>query len=834
MDFREIRAYAEGCFRDAPPPCSSRCPFGLDVRGLIAKVRRGAYESALRAYREAVIFPGVVARSCPAYCGESCVRARRDRAVNVRLIEAGLVERGRVSGASRYAIPLKNKKVAVVGAGFSGLAFASRMAAKGYAVTVMEEKDRAGGSLRGVLPDGVLDAAIDDAFFGLAYELVTGARVADVRAGAAESGGEASVINVTIERAKGAAFYDAVYVATGEGGEDFGLRCGHDARLLSTRVPGVFLGGGATGSDPVRAIENGLRAAASAEEYLMTGRNEGYGAAFEERAVNEKFYEIEYDFDAGLPDYEGRAAGLRRGAEKTLPTGGAPDDPYAAEARRCPMCNCSLCIDACELIKSYGANPKRIASDLGLTVLPIKDKIKRVGSRMLNSCNLCGICDAVCPAGVETCRAMYESRRIMGETGHIPPVFHDFWTEDLRFTLSDEAYAVIGPGEGKADLLFFPGCQLAASSPDAVRGAFDYLRAARPNAALMLSCCGVPAEWAREDELLETAVTRYREVWEKFGKPLTLFACSTCRSAFARTVPEAGGMLVYEWLLANGGGLAAAGAPVRGSVHVFDPCASKDDATGRAAVRRLAELAGMSVENPESEPGGPGGIACCGFGGHIYPANPGLAEKIARGRAFASESPYLAYCANCRDLFLYAGKECRHILDVYFGSGAVPDLPSLTQRRDNRRELKASYAADCEKPASLVIARSEATKQSIEMSAAVDCFASLAMTEKRSLHRESYEPDASPPQPGDGESLSVDIAGELEKKMDRLLLLRSDIEEAIRRCEKSGKKLVDPASGRFTGFYRSRAVTVWVEYEMTAPSRAILRNTYTHRMEIVE
>jgi hypothetical protein len=245
-------------------------------------------------------------------------------------------------------------------------------------------------------------------------------------------------------------------------------------------------------------------------------------------------------------------------------------------------------------------------------------------------------------------------------------------------------------------------------------------------------------------------------------------------------------MLVYEWLLANGDDLAASGAPGGGSVHVFDPCASKDDAAGRAAVRRLAELAGMNVENHKS---GPGDVNCCGFGGHIYPANPGLTEKIVKGRVSVSELPYITYCSNCRDLFLYAGKECRHILDVYFGSGAVPDLPSLTRRRDNRRALKASYAAATAAP-------------------------------------------SRPPE--DGEVLSVDIADGLERKMDRLLLLRADVEEAIRCCERSGKKLIDPASGRFTGFHRNRAVTVWVEYEMKAPSRAILHNTYTHRMEIVE
>jgi Fe-S oxidoreductase len=727
------------------------------VRGLISKVRRGRFDSAFRAYRDAVVFPGVVSGSCPAYCEDACVRSRHDGAVDLRLIESGVASRGRPESGRRYAIPAKDGRVAVVGAGFGGLAFAYRMASKGYEVTIFEREARAGGRLREMLSDEIVDADIDAAFSGLKYELVTGVCVDDLE---------------DIARGR-----DAVYVSTGPGGEDFGLSGGHDARLLTTGVRGVFLGGGVRGSDPMHAIEDGLRAAASAEEYMKTGRSEGYGAAFEERVVNEKYYDIEYGFDADAADVQ---------------DGDAQDgDACVREALRCPMCNCSLCMDACELIQSYGTNPKRIANDLSLTVLPVEDKIKRVASRMLNSCNLCGVCDAVCPAGVETCRAMYESRRIMGETGHIPPAFHDFWIEDLRFTMSDAAHAVIGPeGGGSADILFFPGCQLAASSPDVVRGAFEHIRSVNPRSALMLSCCGVPAEWAEEAELLESVIAKYREAWRELGEPLTLFACSSCRDSFARRVPEAKGTSLYEWLLANGDGLAANGARGGGSAYVFDPCAAIGDEALRLAVRSLAGLAGVEVENGGAESAD---AACCGFGGHIYPANPGLTERIVRERVSRSASPYITYCANCRDLFLYTGKDCRHILDIYFGAGGAPALPSLTQRRENRRALKASY---------LPCASRGGEPHDQEGAAAPDGF-------------------------------SVEIPDGLEEKMDRMLLLRSDAAAAILHCEESGDKFVDGENGRFVGLHRNRTVTVWVEYEMASPARAVLYNIYAHRMEIL-
>ncbi|MDR0842135.1 MAG: hypothetical protein LBP68_01795, partial [Acidobacteriota bacterium] len=75
MNFQEIASYASGCLRDIPPPCSCACPFGLDVRDLVPKVRKGRYGSIWRTYRDAVLFPSIVSTLCPAPCRKACVRA---------------------------------------------------------------------------------------------------------------------------------------------------------------------------------------------------------------------------------------------------------------------------------------------------------------------------------------------------------------------------------------------------------------------------------------------------------------------------------------------------------------------------------------------------------------------------------------------------------------------------------------------------------------------------------------------------------------------------------------------------------------------------------------
>ncbi|MDR1815520.1 MAG: 4Fe-4S dicluster domain-containing protein, partial [Clostridiales Family XIII bacterium] len=379
-----------------------------------------------------------------------------------------------------------------------------------------------------------------------------------------------------------------------------------------------------------------------------------------------------------------------------------------AEAGRCTLCTCSACIDACVLIRYFRQNPKRIAADLGVTVLPVASKIKHVASRMIHSCNLCGLCTAVCPVGVDTCAAMAESRRIMKEGGNLPAAYHDFWMEDMAFSMSDEAYAVVRPEAadgakaGAASLLFFPGCQLAASLPGAVSAAYAHILGRAPDAAMLLACCGVPADWACEEEALADVTAKLRADWEALGRPEVLFACTTCKKTFEKTLPEVRGQMLYEWLADSGRQDAAptshcetvipvgaacsrppnrdvgAGLAPPAGAAVFDPCAS--DAATQAAVRKLLGLAGQPLPDAPS---------CCGFGGHIYPANPGLLGEILRerkaavdgalpseagtdaasagGTALSADAPcVVTYCANCRDLFLSEGMDARHVLEVLF------------------------------------------------------------------------------------------------------------------------------------------------------------------------
>ena len=62
-------------------------------------------------------------------------------------LERAAVKYARSLDPINFNVPVKDKKIAVIGAGISGLACAFKLAAKKYQVTVFEKTDRIGGKL---------------------------------------------------------------------------------------------------------------------------------------------------------------------------------------------------------------------------------------------------------------------------------------------------------------------------------------------------------------------------------------------------------------------------------------------------------------------------------------------------------------------------------------------------------------------------------------------------------------------------------------------------------------------------------------------------------------
>lgn len=148
-----------------PVPCKAGCPAHVDIPGYIALTRVGRYADAVRLIREDNPFPAACALVCEHPCEHRCRRNMVDDAVNIRGIKRMAVDNaGDVPVPA--SLPSTGRKVAVVGAGPSGLTAAYYLQLMGHQVTVYEQRARLGGMMRyGIpryrLPDSYLDGDIN-------------------------------------------------------------------------------------------------------------------------------------------------------------------------------------------------------------------------------------------------------------------------------------------------------------------------------------------------------------------------------------------------------------------------------------------------------------------------------------------------------------------------------------------------------------------------------------------------------------------------------------------------------------------------------------------------
>jgi 2-oxoacid:acceptor oxidoreductase delta subunit (pyruvate/2-ketoisovalerate family) len=157
--------YIRPRYRDGVAPCNARCPTGVDVEGYMNLLRQGRIDEAVDLLLRENPMPAVTGRVCHHPCEAACNRAHFDEAVAVHLVERALGDRALAAPPPDPRLT-RHERVAVVGSGPAGLACAWHLTRLGYATTVFEEAQEAGGMLRlGIpsyrLPRAVLDRQIE-------------------------------------------------------------------------------------------------------------------------------------------------------------------------------------------------------------------------------------------------------------------------------------------------------------------------------------------------------------------------------------------------------------------------------------------------------------------------------------------------------------------------------------------------------------------------------------------------------------------------------------------------------------------------------------------------
>lgn len=180
--YRKVRLEQILCDHNADcvAPCQETCPARIDIQGYLAHVVDGNFEAALRVIKDRNPFPSVCGRVCPHPCEDQCRRNLVDEPVAINHVKRFVADwdAARETPWIPRAGRPTGKRVAVVGAGPSGLSAASYLALAGHAVTVFEKQPEAGGMMRyGIpeyrLPKATLDAEIRT-ITALGVQVVTG------------------------------------------------------------------------------------------------------------------------------------------------------------------------------------------------------------------------------------------------------------------------------------------------------------------------------------------------------------------------------------------------------------------------------------------------------------------------------------------------------------------------------------------------------------------------------------------------------------------------------------------------------------------------------------
>ena len=130
---------ATRCLNCKNKPCVGGCPVNVPIPEFIEKVAAGDFEGAYEVITSENALPAICGRVCPQenQCEGKCIRGIKGEPVGIGRLERFVADWHREHNATPPEKPAPNgHKVAVIGAGPSGLTVAGDLAKMGYAVTI--------------------------------------------------------------------------------------------------------------------------------------------------------------------------------------------------------------------------------------------------------------------------------------------------------------------------------------------------------------------------------------------------------------------------------------------------------------------------------------------------------------------------------------------------------------------------------------------------------------------------------------------------------------------------------------------------------------------------
>ena len=147
---------AQRCLHCTVPQCKKGCPIENDIPDWIHELKKGNMGNAISIIRSKSNLPAVCGRVCghEKQCEGSCVLAKKGEAVNIGKLERFVADFDSDNELTHEDIVEKTRgKIAVIGAGPSGITVAGDLSRMGFAVEMFEMEAQCGGVLRYGIPE---------------------------------------------------------------------------------------------------------------------------------------------------------------------------------------------------------------------------------------------------------------------------------------------------------------------------------------------------------------------------------------------------------------------------------------------------------------------------------------------------------------------------------------------------------------------------------------------------------------------------------------------------------------------------------------------------------
>ena len=132
-------------------PCVDECPTNQDIPEYLYHTSKGDFQKAFDVIMIKNPFPNVLGVACDHLCQTKCTRINYEQALKIKEVKRFVAEKGFKADIS--ISPSNGKKVAIIGAGPSGLSCAYFLRMGGFGVEIFETKSIPGGMVSEAIPE---------------------------------------------------------------------------------------------------------------------------------------------------------------------------------------------------------------------------------------------------------------------------------------------------------------------------------------------------------------------------------------------------------------------------------------------------------------------------------------------------------------------------------------------------------------------------------------------------------------------------------------------------------------------------------------------------------